>query len=246
MNQTIETILQHRSIRSFTNDHLSKNQIYTLIDAAQMASTSSYMQAYTIMGITDTAKKAELADITGQEYVQHNGHLFIFCADLHRHQVRANESQKEDMIQIIENTEHLLVSTIDATLAAQNAAIAAESMGLGMCYIGSIRNNIQRVDEILKLPQHVIPLFGMVVGYPESKPEQKPRIPRSGIYFENEYRTEQHDVLQQFDETIEDYYESRGNNTRKDSWTDQMIRRFSNPVRMDVTTHVQNKGLNKR
>jgi len=246
LNQTIETLLQHRSIRSFTEERITEEQIHTIVDAAQMASTSSYMQAYTIMGVTDKKKKAELAEITGQDYVQNNGHLFIFCADMYHHQVKATDSQKQDMIQNIENTEHLLVSTIDATLAAQNGAIAAESMGLGMCYIGSIRNNIQRVDELLKLPQHVIPLFGMVVGYPKSKPEQKPRIPRKGIYFENEYNKEQHHALDEFDDKIRAYYENRSSNTRKDTWTDQMIRRFSNPMRMDVTTHVQNKGLNKR
>ncbi len=246
MNQTIETLLQHRSIRSFTDERLTKEEIHTIVEAAQMASTSSYMQAYTIMGITDEEKKAELAQITGQDYVQNNGHLFIFCADLHRHQVKATDTEKEEMIANIENTEHLLVSAIDATLAAQNGAIAAESMGLGMCYIGSIRNNISRVDELLNLPQHVIPLFGMVVGHPKSKPEQKPRIPQEGIYFENEYKTDQSKALDQFDNKIKAYYESRSQNARKDTWTDQMIRRFSKPMRMDVTTHVQQKGLNKR
>ena len=246
MNQTIETLLQHRSIRSFTDEKLTKEEIHTIVEAAQMASTSSYMQAYTIMGITDEEKKAELAQITGQDYVQNNGHLFIFCADLHRHQVKATDTEKEEMIANIENTEHLLVSAIDATLAAQNGAIAAESMGLGMCYIGSIRNNISRVDELLNLPLHVIPLFGMVVGHPKSKPEQKPRIPRDGIYFENEYKTDQSEALNQFDNKIKAYYESRSQNARKDNWTDQMIRRFSKPMRMDVTTHVKTKGLNKR
>ncbi|WP_345241311.1 oxygen-insensitive NADPH nitroreductase [Pontibacillus salipaludis] len=246
MNQTLETLLQHRSIRSFTDKVLTEEQIYTIVEAAQMASTSSYMQAYSIIGVTDQEKKEELADITGQSYVKDNGHLFIFCADLYRHQILASDLQKQDMIQNIENTEHFLVSSIDASLAAQNGAIAAESMGLGMCYIGSIRNNIERVDQLLQLPTHVIPLFGMVVGYPNKQTEQKPRLPKQVVYHVNTYNKNQSDDLHTFDQTIQEYYKNRQQNTRLDSWTDQMIRRFSHPMRMDVSDFVRSKGFNKR
>ncbi|MCD5322439.1 MULTISPECIES: oxygen-insensitive NADPH nitroreductase [Pontibacillus] len=246
MNQTIHTLLNHRSIRSFTNEVLTEDQINTIVEAAQMASTSSYMQAYTIIGVTDPEKKQELAEITGQSYVKDNGHLFIFCADLYRHGILASDLQKQDMLPNIENTEHFLVSAVDASLAAQNAAVASESMGLGMCYIGSIRNNIKRVDQLLQLPEHVIPLFGMVVGYPDKQPEQKPRLPKRAVYHVNEYNKNQTEELRSFDHTIQDYYKSRKQNSRLDSWTDQMIRRFSHPMRMDVNEFVQSKGMNKR
>ncbi|MYL34725.1 oxygen-insensitive NADPH nitroreductase [Pontibacillus yanchengensis] len=246
MNETLQTLLNHRSIRAFTNEKVTDEQISSIIEAAQMASTSSYMQAYTIMGVTDEEKKAELARITGQDYVQNNAHLFIFCADLYRHQQKATQEQKENMLANLENTEHLLVSSIDAALAAQNAAIAAESMGLGMCFIGSIRNNIQQVDSLLSLPDHVIPLFGMVIGYPEKQPEQKPRLSKAGIYFENEYKKDQTTELEMFDNTIREYYKHRSQNNRIDSWTEQMLRRFQKPMRMDVSEFVQSKGFNKR
>lgn len=246
MNPTLDTILNHRSIRSFTEQSLSKEQVEQIVKAAQMASTSSYMQAYSIIGVTDPLKKQELAEITGQDYVKNNGHLFIFCADLYRHHVRATDLQKQDMVQNIENTEHLLVSSIDAALAAQNAALAAESLGLGMCFIGSIRNNIQQVDKLLSLPEHVIPLFGMVVGYPAKETQQKPRLSIEAVYFENEYNTKQDESLIQFDRKIKEYYQNRPENKRLDSWTDQMIRRFRSPLRMDVTDYVHKKGLNKR
>ncbi|MBH0228902.1 oxygen-insensitive NADPH nitroreductase [Halobacillus yeomjeoni] len=245
MNATIETLLNHRSIRSFKDTRLNQEQIDTLVAAAQQASTSSYMMAYSIIGVTDEDKKAELADITGQNYVKENGHLFIFCADLYRTTIKADKKQYEEMLANLENSEHFLVSAIDAALAAQNAAIAAESMGLGICYIGSIRNQMARVDELLSLPKHVIPLFGMVVGEPAQKPEQKPRLPKEAVYFENEY-SRYEEELDTFNETIAAYYRSRSNNNRQDSWTDQMLRRFQTPMRMDVTEIVQNKGFNKR
>ncbi|UOQ92960.1 oxygen-insensitive NADPH nitroreductase [Halobacillus shinanisalinarum] len=245
MNTTIETILNHRSIREFKDTKLTDEQIHTIISAAQQASTSSYMMAYTIIGITDPAKKAALAEVSGHPHVTQNGHLLIFCADLKRPIQQATNKQYQQMLPNLENSEHFLVSAIDAALAAQNAAIAAESMGLGMCYLGSIRNNLARTDEILGLPQHVIPLFGMALGVPDHQPEKKPRLPQSAIYFENEYPSFESDV-EQFDEEIADYYQSRSTNNRKDTWSEQMIRRFSEPMRMDVTDLVQKKGFNKR
>ncbi|MFD1017931.1 oxygen-insensitive NADPH nitroreductase [Thalassobacillus hwangdonensis] len=245
MNQTIETILNHRSIRKFKPEKLSEEQVQTIVRSAQQASTSSYMMAYSIIGVTDEEVKDELAEITMQSYVKNNGHLFIFCADYHHVTSQAPQSTYDKMLANLENSEHFLVAAIDAALAAQNAAIAAESLGLGICYIGSIRNNISRVDELLHLPDHVIPLFGMVVGVPAHQPEQKPRLPLKAVYHENSYKEHQQE-LNQFNEEISHYYASRSENTRTDTWTDQMLRRFTKPMRMDVTDHVRKKGFNKK
>ena len=245
MNPTIETLLNHRSIRKFKDIPLTDDQRDTIIAAAQQASTSSYMMAYSIIGITDPSKKAALAEVSGQSYVKNNGHLLVFCADLHRHTMKADPQDYEKMLENLENSEHFLVSAIDAALAAQNAAIAAEALGLGICYIGSLRNDIQQVDKLLSLPQHVIPLFGMVIGVPDHEPDRKPRLPKEAVYFENEYKTHE-EAVDRFDEQIQDYYKTRESNKRLDSWTQQMLRRFTNPMRMDVTDFVKRKGFNKR
>ncbi|WP_173916668.1 oxygen-insensitive NADPH nitroreductase [Halobacillus sp. Marseille-Q1614] len=243
MNSTIETILNHRSIRKFKDTKLTNEQLRTILQSAQQASTSSYMMAYTIIGITDEEKKAALAEISGQPYVKDNGHLLVFCADLHRptHTSENFEEMKENL----GNSEHFLASAIDAALAAQNAAIAAESLGLGICYLGSLRNNLAKVDELLALPQHVIPLFGMAIGEPAHQPERKPRLPLEAVYFENEYKKHEK-AVEAFDKEIADYYQSRSSNSRADTWTEQMHRRFSKTIRMDVTDLVQKKGYNKR
>ncbi|GGF12653.1 FMN reductase (NADPH) [Halobacillus andaensis] len=245
MNQTIDTLLNHRSIRQFKNTKLTDEQLDYIIRSAQQASTSSYMMAYTIIGITDAEKKAALAEVSGQPYVKDNGHLLVFCADLHRQTHSATSEDYNQMVDNLENSEHFLVSAIDAALAAQNAAIAAESMGLGICYLGSLRNHLERVDELLALPTHVIPLFGMAIGEPAHQPERKPRLPKSAIYFENEYQPHD-DAIQTFDDQIAEYYQSRSSNNRSDTWTDQMHRRFKKTMRMDVTDLVQKKGFNKR
>ena len=88
MNQIIETLLAHRSVRHFEDKPLSKEQIEKIVLSAQAASTSSFIQAYSIIGVTDREKKQKLAQLVGnQPYVADNGHFFVFCADLHRHEV---------------------------------------------------------------------------------------------------------------------------------------------------------------
>ena len=88
MNQTIETLLAHRSVRHFEDKPLSKEQIEMIVISAQAASTSSNIQAYSIIGVTDPEKKKKLAELAGnQSYVQKNGHFFVFCADLYRHEI---------------------------------------------------------------------------------------------------------------------------------------------------------------
>ncbi|KGX91620.1 FMN reductase [Pontibacillus halophilus JSM 076056 = DSM 19796] len=246
MNETIETILNHRSIRSFTDEALTNEQIDTIVETALMASTSSFMHAYSIIGITDQKKKDQLAEVSGQHYVKENGHMMIFCADLSRFSRMGRDNEVEEMKTNFESTEHLLVSSIDAALAAQNAAIAAESMGLGICYIGSLRNDIARVDSLLELPQHVIPLFGMVFGHPNANTEKKPRLPKEAVYHENRYDPEQDKYIEAFDKKIAAYYAKRKQNARQDTWSDQMTRRFKKPIRLDVTDYVQRKGFNKR
>lgn len=95
------------------------------------------------------------------------------------------------------------VSAIDTAITAQNAALAAESLGLGICYLGSILNARKYLNDKLNLPERVIPLFGMVIGVPDDQPEQKPRLPLQAVYFENEYlqdRVMYRESLQTYDE----------------------------------------------
>lgn len=249
MNTTINTILSHRSVRDFQRKKLTAQQIETIVKCAQAASTSSFVQAYSIIGVTDPVKKQQLAEVAAnQEYVAENGHLFVFCADLHRHEL-IGEMEGVDVISSIESTEKFMVATIDATLAAQNAAIAAESMGLGICYIGGLRNDLPKVCEILKIPNRVVPLFGLVVGYPAKINAQKPRLPLEHVYQENSYNNDQAYYLEQlkdYDATIQDYYKSRTKGTRSDTWTGQIAKTLSRQVRMYMNDFVKGQGFNKK
>ncbi|WP_019243471.1 MULTISPECIES: oxygen-insensitive NADPH nitroreductase [Bacillus] len=248
MNETIETILNHRSIRSFEDKLLSEEQIQTIVQCAQSASSSSYIQAYSIIGVNDPEKKAKLAEIAGpQTYVEKNGHLFIFCADLHRH-IIASKMEEVNINEAIESTEIFMVGCIDAALAAQNAAIAAESMGLGICYIGGIRNNLTEVAELLHIPNKVIPLFGLVVGYPKNYSAQKPRLPMENVYHENEYLNDEstfENQLKDYNEVISNYYQERTKGARKDTWTTQVTNMLSKKSRLYMKDFIEKQGLKK-
>ncbi|MBM7703823.1 oxygen-insensitive NADPH nitroreductase [Metabacillus iocasae] len=249
MNSVIETILDHRSIRQYKDEPLTDKQIQTLVKSAQAASTSSYIQSYSIIGVKKKNTKEKLAELAGnQPYVAQNGHLFIFCADLHRHDVVAEMEQK-DVTTSLESTEKFMVALIDASLAAQNAAIAAESMGLGVCYIGGLRNNLEEVSELLHLPKRVVPLFGLTVGYPIDQADKKPRLPMEHVYHEEVYESN-HDVyknqLLQYNKQISSYYNERTNGKRKDTWTGQMAEMLSVPTRMYMKEFVEKKGFNRK
>lgn len=246
MNQLIETLLSHRSVRHFKDKPLTKEQIEIIVSSAQAASTSSFIQAYSIIGITDPVKKKQLAELAGnQSYVEKNGHFFVFCADLYRHEI-IGEMENTDVWNSIETTEKFIVMLTDTAIAAQNAAIAAESLGLGICYIGGIRNNLEAVCEILKTPKRVIPLFGMAVGYPEKLNSIKPRLPLKHVYHENEYQQDINTYkqeLQEYNEVISQYYKERTGGKRSDTWTEQMANMLSQPRRAYMNEFIKQHRL---
>ena len=139
----------------------------------------------------------------------------------------SDRMEGKDVIPSIESTEKFMVALIDAALAAQNAVIAAESMGLGICYIGGIRNNLPEVKKLLKTPERVIPLFGIAVGYPAKETDKKPRLPINHIYHENEYEQSESKMiseLEEYNEVIQQYYDKRTDGKRRDTWTEQMAK----------------------
>ncbi|PAD20565.1 oxygen-insensitive NADPH nitroreductase [Terribacillus saccharophilus] len=248
MSDVLQTILSHKSVRSFTSERLTEEQIKELVSAAQAASTSSFLQAYSIIGVSDPLVKKELSTYAGsQEYVVNNGHFFVFCADFYRHKEMAN-NLRADISETIQGTEALLIGTIDASLAAQNLAIAAESMGLGICYIGGLRNNLAGVSASLGVPAQVLPLFGIAVGYPEKVNEKKPRLPFGSVYHENRYNVDKgllNAQLEEYDRTIQSYYVDRIENSMKTTWTEQATDKLRIPKRVYIKDFITQKGWAK-
>ncbi|WP_210511884.1 oxygen-insensitive NADPH nitroreductase [Pantoea ananatis] len=219
MTPTIDLLCSHRSIRSFTDQKVSAEQREAIIAAAQSASTSSFLQCSSIVRITDPALRDQLVTLTGgQTWVAEAAEFWVFCADFNRHLQICPDAQ-------LGRAEKLLLGCVDTALMAQNAMVAAESLGLGGVFIGGIRNNIAQVTELLGLPKFVLPLFGFCLGYPESIPDVKPRIPQSMLVHENRYQPVDPAVLADYDSRTAIYYEQRDSNQRSETWS-QLIQRL--------------------
>lgn len=248
MNDIIQTILDHRSIRSFEDKTLSEDQIRWIVESAQAASSSSFVQAYSIIGISNAKKKAELARLAGnQNYVEKNGHFFVFCLDLHRLRLSAQMEgiPLNAMLDYLSSTELYTVGVIDTALAAQNASIAAESMGLGICFIGGLRNDLRQVSDLLKTPDYVVPLFGLCVGYVNKQTEKKQRLPLEAVYHKEEYKPDEQMQVQlnYYNADISAYYKRRTAGKRADRWTEMMAKNVTNAKRLYLKQYLDERKL---
>ncbi|MFT8709203.1 MAG: oxygen-insensitive NADPH nitroreductase [Sporolactobacillus sp.] len=245
-NSVIETLLNHRSIRAFTDQALTDEQVHTLVQCAQAASTSSFTQSYSIIGIDDPEIKKQLRPIAfNASYVENNGYFFVFLADQHRNaQIGKKLGMSTD---VLDTTQRLLVALGDAAFAAQNMAVAAESMGLGICYIGSIQNDIEQTARILELPEGTFPIFGLAVGYPVQMPEKKPRLPFDVIFHKNHYQSDlPEQSLADYDREVAHYYKTRQGNKREETWTAGIASGLESPARMQLKPFLDRQKLGRR
>lgn len=242
MNQTIELLLSHRSIRKFTDQKIPHDLFETLIRAGQSAATSNHVQAYSIIHVVNPDNRRKLAELAGgQSYVVECSDFLVFCADMKR-STEAAERAGADVIRGM--TEQLLVASVDTALMAQNVAVAAESEGLGLCYIGGIRNNPAEVSHLLHLPEHVYPVFGMCLGYPDQAPEVKPRLPLASILKEDYYQDEEDEKLvSDFDDTMRAYYRQRTGGNKDTNWSEQLKPLFTSKLRPHMKDFLQGKGF---
>ncbi|ATH76195.1 MULTISPECIES: oxygen-insensitive NADPH nitroreductase [Halomonadaceae] len=240
MNDVIKLLQSHRSIRKFTDQEIPRGLLLELIKAGQAAATSSHVQAYSVIHVKDAANREQLAELSGgQGYVASSAVFLVFCADMKRPteaSARTGANVERGM------TEQLLVATVDTALMAQNVAVAAESEGLGICYIGGIRNNPEAVSELLKLPPHVYPVFGMCLGYPDHQPEVKPRLPVEAILKED-YYTEDSDQVVAFDDTMRAYYQSRSSGNKNSDWSHNLTPLFDNKLRPHMRDFLVKRGF---
>ena len=236
MTPTIDLLRGHRSIRHFTDRPINDEQREAIIASAQAASSSSFLQCSAIIRITDKALREQLVTLSGgQQHVAQAAEFWVFCADFNRHLQICPDAQ-------LGLAEQLLLGTVDTAIMGQNALVAAESLGLGGVYIGGIRNNIEAVGELLGVPEHVLPLFGLCLGWPADEPDSKPRLPASIVVHENRYQPLNHAALAEYDEQLAAYYLSRGSNTRRDTWSDHIRRTIIKENRPFILDYLHKQG----
>lgn len=242
MNTVIELLNSHRSIRKFTNQPIEQSLIHRLVQAGKAAATSSFIQACTVIQINDETKRAQLAEWAGnQTYVNEAPTFLVFCADMNRHKLSCDMNQAEMLSGF---TEQFITATVDCALFAQNVAIAAESKGLGIVYIGGIRNKIDLVSDALDLPELVYPVFGMCLGYPDQDPEVKPRLPLEVVLKQDSYTaTEDEQHIRDYDRQVKEYYISRTNGQKEMTWSEQISGMLQKEARPHMLSFLKKRGF---
>lgn len=190
-NDVIAGLLAHRTVRAFKPDALPHDLVPTLVAAAQSAASSSNLQLWSVVAVQDPAQRAKLARLAGnQQHIADAPLILLWVADLARaHAVAQRNDQPVEGFSFLES---FLVAAVDAALAAQNAVVAAESLGLGTVYIGALRNKPTDVARVAGLPPQSAVVFGLVVGWPdEARPAAvKPRLPQEAVLHHDAYREE--------------------------------------------------------
>ena len=187
-NPLIDSLLQHRSVRAYLPRPLPPGTLEALVAAAQSAPTSSNLQAWSVVAIQDQERKDRLAALAGDQKHISQAPLFLcWIADLSR-AARLGQAAGKPM-DATHYLEAFVVAIIDAALAAQNALVAAESLGLGAVYIGGMRNHPEAVAAELGLPPQAVVAFGLCIGYPDpAKPAAvKPRLPQPSVLHHEQY-----------------------------------------------------------
>ncbi|MGM0898887.1 MAG: oxygen-insensitive NADPH nitroreductase [Bacillota bacterium] len=237
----IELMKSHASVRSYKDQQLTREQVSELIEAAQYAATSHFVQAYSIVWVTDEDKRKRLGELSkNPKQMEGAGAVFLMCADYNRlgHAVRM---QGEEIV--FDQAENLLVAVTDVGLLAQNLALAAESKGYGICYIGGVRNNMEEISELVGLPKGVFPVYGLTVGVPDEANEVKPRLPVEAILHENNYDEAKYaELLPAYDDTITEYYAGRTSNQKMATWSEQMAKFLKKPHRPEIKEVLAKRG----
>lgn len=225
-NDVIATLLSHRSVRGFLPDALPDGTLETLVAAAQSASTSSNLQTWSAVAVTDPVKKVALAKLANnQKHIEQCPLFLVWLADVSRNERLGVEEGVT--LETVPHFETYLVAAIDAALAAQNATVAAESLGLSMVYIGALRNNPVEVARLLGLPPGAMGVFGMCVGYPlpTVTNEVKPRLPQSAILFRDRYDASGESAARAaYDARMAAF--SQRHDMTQDTWTKRVIGRM--------------------
>ena len=189
MNETIRQLLERKSVRAFTDREIGAEEKRLILEAAVNAPTAGNQQLYTILDITDDVLKKELVETCDhQAFIAKGKLVLIFCADCRKWYECYIDTGCQPRAPGVGD---LMLAVVDAAIAAQNAVTAAQSLGIGSCYIGDVMENCEKQRSLLSLPPYVFPAAMLVFGYPteqqqgRTKPE---RFAMKYIVHENGYR----------------------------------------------------------
>lgn len=201
----IAEFLQHRSVRQFSKRQVSEKRVQALFAAAQSASSSANLQLWSAVSVQATQARATITKACGdQSQIKTCAWFFVFLADHYR--IHAAAKKMGVRPSALDLTELYTMAVVDASIAAERMACAAEALDLGVCYIGAIRNNPPKIKSILKLPNKTFALFGLCIGVPAHKAvgDIKPRLRQESVWSREVYNRAPD--ISEYDARIRNYY----------------------------------------
>lgn len=220
MNDTIKSIQNHRSIRSYLDKDVSEEILDEILTSAQSMPNSINAQQTSVIVVRDTDKKAKISELAGgQPWIAQAPVFLVFVMDFYKTYLAGEKTGNSQVIH--ESVEGTMVGTFDAGLAMGASIIAAESLGLGIVPIGGIRKNPEELIKLLDLPEYTYPVAGLVVGYPADNSKKKPRLPFETFKHKDKYNKESlKTAIDKYDEEMAVYLK-KINRDQEVNWSAQ-------------------------
>ena len=250
--ETLKSILSRRSIRKFLNKPISKELLTLLLAAAQSAPSKSNLQQYSILVIQDQNIKNEISNLIGNtKWALTAPIFFLYLADIRRNIKITNDRGYEHKNN---NVDTFMNGVIDAALSMQSTICASESLGLGVCPISMIRNIIEEVKVICKLPKGVFPIAGLALGWPDQKSNVSIRLSQDIVIHFDKY--DEKDLIQKINKYDERVFkkdpipENKQRHVdlygvaKKGTWSENISRQLSVPERSNFKNWLNENGFN--
>lgn len=241
MNEIIQSLMMRKSVRAYTDKEIPEEDVRQILEAAMQAPTAGNQQLYTILRITDPEKKHRLSiSCDNQPFIKEAKLVLIFCADCLKwyraYQAAGGDPRKPD-------AGDLMLAVCDACIAAQNAVTAAQSLGIGSCYIGDIMENIETQREILSLPVYVFPAAMVVFGYPTQQQKERVKPER----FDPEYIVQENTYHELSEDELRKMFEKRTAPRSFEDWVEAFRKRkyesdFSREMSRSVRKYLKEFG----
>ena len=250
--ETLKSILSRRSIRKFLNKPISKELLSLILAAAQSAPSKSNLQQYSILVIQDQNIKNEISNLIGNtKWALTAPMFFLYLADIRRNIKITNDRGYEHKNN---NVDTFMNGVIDAALSMQSTICASESIGLGVCPISMIRNIIEEVKVICKLPKGVFPIAGLALGWPDQRSNVSIRLSQDIVIHFDKY--DEKDLIQKINKYDERVFkkdpipENKQRHVdlygvaKKGTWSENISRQLSVPERSNFKNWLNENGFN--
>ena len=190
-NDTIDTLLRHRSVRQFTPEAIDSDTLKEILECGLRASNTGNMQLYSVITTTQEPLRSELCKLHFGQCATAPLWLTV-CTDVARYHQYCRVNQCDEPYG---NLLWFVSALVDASLCAQNICVAAESKGLGFCYLGTVNYNTRQIAELLQCPKGVVPVIAIAMGHPAEEPRMSERLGQDAVVHSETYHVPTDDEL---------------------------------------------------